>query len=581
MADDIMPTIHRKEWLWALTWSIAILIITSLPYLYGAIISTPENQFSGFVIGVEDGNSYLAKMRLGATNGWRFHLFYTSEPHKDAYLLLFHLLMGKIARLSNLSFILVYHLARVICGFVLLLTVYYFTAFFTDLHPVRRLVFWLVGVGSGLGWLVVWLGLSERLGLPLDFYSPEAFIFHLLFGLPHLSLAEALLLWAMLFLLLAWEKQQWRYAWLAGLALLMMTTIAAFYIVVAVAVIGAGLLLRLWSGWPALGATFGSTLSPGESPGNKLSILPAGTRGPIFQNQWWFEFSLTALAFAIAAPAPLYNVYVFTTNPIFKVWAAQNRILSPAPFHYLLAFGLLVLLAVPGAWREWQRGSKRSLLLIGWCAVVPLLVYIPFNLQRRLTLGIQVALSILAALGLWHLCYTRNLPGKERETGAVNISRRWRVASIGLVTLLGLSNLLILAGTILTVSRLSPPIFNSGAQVNAANWLGAHATPDQVVLATYETGNYLPTRMPARVFAGHGPETVHSEAKRAMLDQFFFSGNDAFRRQLLQDYGVTYLFYGPAEQALGGFTPSDAPYLRQVYNNGPVQIYQVVHTGDG
>lgn len=560
---DKRREISRSEWLWVLAWSAVILLLTSLPYLYGALLSTPQSQFGGFVIGVEDGNSYLAKMRLGATDGWRFHLFYTSEAHAGAYLFLFHLLLGKIARLSRLSFVLVYHLARIICGFFLLATVYRFAAFFTGLRPVRRLTFWLVGIGSGLGWLVVLLGLSDRWGLPLDFYSPEAFAFHALFGLPHLSLAEAFLLWAILLLLTAWERQQLRYALLAGLALLVMTVMAAFYIVVAAAMIGIGWLLRQ------------SRIGP------KMS-------------HWRTELGLATLAIAIATPVPLYNAYVFTTNPVFQVWGEQNRILSPPPLYYLLSFGPLALLAMLGVWAEWRRGSIRSLVLIGWCAVTPLLVYMPFNLQRRLALGVQVPLSVLAALGMWQLCarksrsrdtYASEEGQKLKAGGAL---RQWQVASVGLVVLLSLSNLLIVTGAGLEVSRQSQPIFHSGAEIGAADWLGAHATSEQVVLAAYQTGNYLPTRMPARVFAGHGPETVHSEAKRALLRQFFGAeeegprssarGRDAedFRRRLLQDYGVTYVFYGPAERALGDFRPDNAPYLRQVYDNGTVQIYQVL-----
>ncbi len=534
--------VSRREWRWVLGASAVILLLTSLPYLYGLLLSSPEAQFGGFVIGVEDGNSYLAKMRLGATDGWRFHLFYTSEPHDGAYLFLFHLLLGKIARLLvappwaasgpspaelGTALILVYHLARVGCGLLLLATVYRFVAFFTARRPVRRLAFWLVGTGSGLGWLVVLLGLAGRLGLPLDFYSPEAFAFHALFGLPHLALAEAFLLWGVLLLLRAWEERRTRYALLAGLSLAGMTVLAAFYVLVAAAVIGSGWLLRR-----------------------------LGRRGPP-----WAEAGWAALTLSIPAPVALYNAYVFLTNPVLKIWGEQNRILSPSPLHYLLAFGPLALLAALGGRAVWRRVPGRYLLL-GWCAVTPLMVYIPFNLQRRLTLGVQVPLAILAALSLWRLSRPERNP------------RRWRILSVGTAVVLSLSNLMLVAGGVLEVSRRAAPLFHAGAVVSAADWLGTHATADQVVLAAYETGNYLPTRMSARVFAGHGPETVHSDVKRALLRRFFGPGDDDFRRRLLQEYGVDYVFYGPAEQSLGDFSPADAPYLQAVYDNGTVQIYR-------
>jgi hypothetical protein len=526
--------VSRAEWLWVLAWSGMILLLVSLPYLYGTLLSTPGSQFGGFILGVEDGNSYLAKMRLGATGAWQFHLFYTSEPHAGAYVFLFHLLLGKMAHFAGLSLILAYHLARLICGLFLLVTVYRFVAFFTALRRVRRLAFWLVALGSGLGWLILLLGLLDQLGLPLDFYSPEAFAFHALFSLPHLALAEALLLWAILFLWVGWERQQVRYAVLAGLALLGMTVIAAFYIATAAAVIGAGWLLRGW-------------------------------RQKQAADRRWAEGGLAALALAIATPVPLYNVYVFMTNPVFKAWAEQNLVLSPSPVHYLLAFGLLAVFAALGARAEWRRDSDRSLLLIGWCAVVPLLVYIPFNLQRRFSLGVQVPLSILAALGLWQLLDNRR-----------TVLRRWRIVSVGVVGLLSLSNFFILTSAGWEVSQQSPPIFHLGAEVDAADWLGAHLAPDQVVLAAYQTGNYLPTRMPARVFIGLSTETANLETKDSLLHRFFGAGDDAFRRQLLEDYNVTYVFYGPFERALGSFSPAAVSYLRLVYDNGPVQIYQVL-----
>jgi len=558
-AEAIEPyarEISRQEWLQVLGWSALILLVTSLPYLFGALISSPEAQFGGLVIGVEDGNSYLAKMRLGATGAWQFYLFYTSEPHQGAYLLLFHLLLGKIARLGGLSFILTYHLARIVCGFFLLASVYRFAAFFTNLRPVRRLTLWVVGIGGGLGWLVALLGLMDRLGLPLDFYSPEAFIFHALLALPHLLLAEGLLLWAILLVWIAWESYKLKYALLGGLALLGMTIVAAFYIVIAAVVVAVAWLLRRWQ-------MHGEASRP------------------------WTEAGLAILAFAISAPVPFYNVYVFTTNPTFKVWAGQNRILSPSFLHYLLAFGPLVLLTIVGIWTEWRLGlgrniwSRRRMLLIGWCVAVPLLVYVPFNLQRRLTLGVQLPLSILAALGLWRLLTGRQIEkGKasedEKESMTRDNVRRWRSVSIGLVALMTLSSLMILIGAGLEVSRRSSPIFHSGVEVDAADWLSAHASADDVVLAAYETSNYLPTRISARVFAGHGPETIHSDAKREMQRQFFAGRDNAFQRELLSAYGVTYVFYGPAERTLGDFSPGDAPYLQQVYENEGVQIFEVV-----
>src|SRR5450756_288596 len=89
--------VNQTEWRWVVKWIIIALIITSVPYVIGALRSTPDHVFSGFVIAVEDGNLYLAKMNEGAHGAWLFHLPYTSEPHMGTLFHIFYLLLGKLA----------------------------------------------------------------------------------------------------------------------------------------------------------------------------------------------------------------------------------------------------------------------------------------------------------------------------------------------------------------------------------------------------------------------------------------------------------------------------------------------------
>lgn len=529
--------VEPAEWRWALGWSLAVLLLTSLPYLYGALLSTPELQFSGLVLGVEDGNAYLARIRLGASGAWQLQLFYTSEPHPGAYLMLFYLMLGHLARLVNWEPVVAFHAARLACGLLLLVSVYCFAAFFAAARAVRRLTFWLVGLGSGLGWLVLLAGQNDALGLPLDFYSPEAFAFHALLGLPHVSLALSGLLWGIMLTGMAWERPGLRYGLGAGLALTVTAVAGAFYVGIAAAVLGAGILLR--------------------AVHRRSAACVAA------------ELRMAALALSVPALVVAYNVYAFSSHPVYQGWAEQNRILSPAPWHYLISFGPLLALAALGGYREWPRGASRSLLLIGWCLMLPVLAYAPFTLQRRLTLGAQVALSILAGLAVW--------PSVEANLSErLPCDLRRHLGASALVALLSISNLIILVGTLREVSRQSPPVFRPDWQVMAAEWLGQHTTPEQVVLASYAVGNYLPSRMPARVFLGHDVETVNAAEKQAMVRQFYGSEDDAFRRRLLAAYNIAYVYYGPDERAMGGFFPMEAPYLNLAYDNGRVRIYRVV-----
>ena len=551
---------YWHEYRFVLVFSIIALVIASTPYVVGASLATEQRVFGGFVYGVEDCYSYLAKMRQGAEGAWLFHIAYTPEPHPGTFFFPFHLLLGKMAALLpggdgsiDLTEVLtarmvwVYHGARVIFGLGLLLTVYRFLAQFTARVAVRRLAWLMVTFGGGLGWLLVALGRSNWLGsIPLDFILPEGFTFLVLYALPHIALARTLLLWGILFLLRAWERHPKSevqgpnhasrftlhvsrltfHAAMAGACWLVMGLIVPLYVAVAWAVTGAA--------WVALGL-------------RRRRVM-------------WREALAATVAVLISAPVVVYSAWVFTTDPVYATWAAQNRILSPHPLHYLAAYGVLLALAafaVQDAWRD----EGPTWLALAWVVVVPLLVYLPFNLQRRLVEGVQVPLSLLAALGV----------SSFRLRGF-----RLRVVVGILVIGLSLTNVMLVAGNCLALRGQPAPIYRDAGEVAALDWLNGRVDPGDVVLATYATGNYLPARTRARAFVGHGPESVRAGEKEALVARFFSAtADEAWRRQLLAQYGVDYVFWGPAERALGDLDPGQAVYLRQVYEAEGYSIFEV------
>ncbi|MDY6876031.1 MAG: hypothetical protein SWK90_07530 [Chloroflexota bacterium] len=552
-ADSLFVIRNSHEYRFVLIFSVIALVIASIPYVVGAALATEQRLFGGFVYGVEDCYSYLAKMRQGAEGAWLFHIAYTPEPHSGTFFFPFHLLLGKVAALLpggglTARMVWVYHSARVIFGLGLLLTVYRFLAFFTVRVAVRRLAWLMVTFGGGLGWLLVALGQSNWLGsMPLDFILPEGFTFLVLYALPHIALARTLLLWGILFLLRAWERGPTPdvpspgratcntqhvsrftfHAAMAGACWLVMGLIVPFYVAVAWAVTGVA--------WVALGL-------------RQRRVM-------------WREALVATVAALISAPVVAYSAWVFTTDPVYVTWAAQNRILSPHPLHYLAAYGVLLTLAafaVRDAWHD----KGPTWLALAWVAVVPFLVYLPFNLQRRLVEGVQIPLSLLAALGV----------SSFRLQGF-----RLRVVVSILVIGLSLTNVMLVAGNCLALRGQPAPAYRDAGEVAALDWLNGRVESGDVVLATYETGNYLPARTWAHAFVGHGPESVRAAEKKALVARFFSATTDeAWRRQLLMQYGVDYVFWGPAERTLGGFDPGRAVYLRMVYEEEGYLIFEVV-----
>ena len=524
----------RSEFRWVLIASLLVLLLASLPTLYAWALADTDHVFTGFVYNAEDGNSYIAKMRMGARGEWLFHLPYTTEPHPGSWLYTFHLLLGKLATGLGLSHQLTYHLARVVLGLGLLLTIYLFISRFVADMTTRRVAWALTAIGSGLGWLVTLLGATHWLGdLPLDFWVPEAYVFLVLYSLPHLALAETALLWALLLLLDAFAQDSVWHAILSGFCALVMTILVPFYPLVMLTILGIYLLfLAIWQ-----------------------------RRIP------WHEIGLAALMGILPALVVIYSVWLTRTEPVYHIWASQLRLLSPHPMHYLLGYAPLLVPAMYGlkilfrprqqmehvapSWHGWM-------LPIAWLLAAPILAYLPFTAQRRLIVLAQVPLAMLAAVGLHAWVSTR----------------RW--ALVAYVAFSSLSILLLVVGGLGPIAQRGIPIYRPGTEVMALQWLASHTQPGEGVLASFETGNIVPTQTDLRAFAGHGPETLHSTEKHHWIEQFFQSGtDDAWRQSLLHDSGLDYVFYGPLERALGDWNPAEAQYLIPVHREGGYTIFRV------
>lgn len=526
--------ITSREWRRVAALIALTLLITTIPYALGA----GRDGFSGFVFGVEDGHSYLGKMRLGMRGELAFYLFYTPEIHASAPLInLPYLVTGWIVgRIvpessadSHAALIGAFHAFRWLADALLLIAVYRFIACFID-DPARRFAALIIAAfGGGVGWLLALTGAGDLFGsLPADLYIPEGFSFQVMFGLPHLALARAALLTGLVMLI---DRKS---ALRAGLCWLLVGVIVPFYLAVIYAVLGAYGLLR----W----------LRERRFPRDLARI--------------------GGIAALIAAPALVYNAVVFASNPAFGVWSAQNILPSPHPLHYLFAYGLIGALALIGAWAA--RRDPRWTLPLAWIAIVPILVYLPINVQRRLAEGVIVPLAALAAVGLFHW-----FPKGGRLRALISAS-------------LSLTAGFLWLGGLFTATAPRPPAFIDPAYAAAFIWLnspsGANVRADDVLLAAVPTGNALPAYVRARVYMGHGPETLFWQDKTRTVEAFFSGTLTDNARAALFDppcpppegglclLPVRYVIAGDNERAFGAESAwSDG--LSLVYDADGVRVY--------
>ncbi len=252
------------------------------------------------------------------------------------------------------------------------------------------------------------------------------------------------------------------------------------------------------------------------------------------------RFDWRPLVWIAAGGAPLLFYYAWTTrvDPVIAQWNAQNQTPSPPLWNLLIAFSPVILLA---AWSALRSAPAVGRMMI-WAALGMGLIYLPLGLQRRFMLGLYIPLAGMALLAL---------EGQRQ--------RKFKIWATALFLLAIPTNLLVLLGGVDAAFRHDPLIYLQDGEARALAWIAAHAPPDALVLASPQSGIFIPAYTGSRVIYGHPFETVNAEAERDAVERFF--RGDVDPATFLAQREATLIFYGPREAALGalpaipGFVP--------------------------
>ncbi len=264
---------------------------------------------------------------------WQFQLPYTAERGEGAYLFIFYLFLGHVARNLGLSLPVTFHLARLLAAGLLLVSLF---RFFEDLlGQSSKLAFLLAIFGSGLGWLATLFGLFTA-----DFWVAEAYPFLSAYANPHFPLALALMLAALTRISNRERRSGWFQMALYAISGFILALILPFGIVLVVL-----LLLVLWI-WRVA-----DLIGQGERVSQIIFAPEAARRG-------------LALA-AGGAPVLLYYLWAVNSNPQLAAWNAQNLTPSPPWWDVLLAFSPALPVALLGAWWAWRAGDASLPRLTG------------------------------------------------------------------------------------------------------------------------------------------------------------------------------------------------------------------------
>lgn len=519
---------RRREWIAAILLSLGVAGATLLPYLAAARMAGPGSTFAGFLLNPLDGFSYLAKMRQGAGGSWLFTLPYASQPGPGVFLYVYHLLLGHLASWAGLSLLTVYHAARVAGATGMFLAAFAFFGVCLRTRRARWIAFLLALFGSGLGWLLL-----PTQSLAADLWIPEAIPFLSAYVNVHFPLAAAAVLVGAASILAASlnPRGSRRHGWV-------------------VAALGSGLVLGAVQPFAVLplAAAFGLWLLWEARRGAGRGRAPGGIAANGFP-------AVLALV-AGAAPWVLYDLWVVRTHPVLRAWSLQNQTPSPPPLLFAAGYGLVLILAV--AWLLRGRAANRpsARLLVVWVMVGALFLYVPFSLQRRLSLGLFFPMAGLAAQAL--------------DTFGRGRARRG-VVVLALVLSVP-SNLVVVGAGLSGVRQQEPALLIGEGEAAAYGWFAEHAPSGTVVLASPLAGNRLPAFADVRVLYGHPFETPEAEIRLAEVEQLYaWQGTAAQGQALLEAAGVDFVLYGDAERSLG--TPSWLAGLPLAYEHAGVEIY--------
>ncbi len=491
-------------------------ILVTIPYLVAFFNAGNNYVFGGYLLNPQDGNSYLAKMEEGWRGDWKFTLPFSAEKSEGAYLFLFYIFLGHVARLTGISLVLVFHLTRVLCVLFMVFTLYHFTQWLFKENPENAgKAFLLCLFGSGLGWLFLLFGLVTS-----DLWVAETYPFLSAFASPHFSLGIGILLW--IFIDLAGQPSFLRLIRLAFWGLLLA-------IVMPFGVVVAGSIGFLW------------TVSEWFST-KKIEIRPLIS------------------AFILGGPFVLYQYLASQRDPLLSIWNVQNITQSPPVWDLTIAllpaliFAVLGLLSVlrTSAWNQSNR------LLVIWVVVGAALIYFPFSLQRQFMFSYFVPVGCLAIVGIQSLL---SQPRKFFEN-LFPLVFSLSIISNGFVILLAIFGII----------QKSPVFYLTKDEVLAFDYLKTAGPEEVLVLCAPETGNFIPGWTGDRVIYGHIFETVYADKSKLEVTGIY-SGRIAtgeVKDYLLQQQ-VKYVFWGPREKKLG---PAEfLSLLKPVYQNGSVEIY--------
>ena len=541
----------RGEWRFVWAVIVVVLLITSLPYLYGYLSSPPNKQFMGLVLDVPDHGQYLSWWR-GFQNSVFISNKLTPEPSEPVFFNLLWWMLAQVSRWTGLGYAPVYQAFRWVAGGSFLWATYRLIALFLPDERRRRTAFALVTFSSGLGWVLVVLKYTLTKGkllFPLDVYVAEGNSFLCILGYPHFAFAVTFIALTFEFIWRGWKEKQTKYMVVAGLLALLLGWMHAYDLLLIYGITGTFVLLT-WL---------------------RQHAFP------------WRLFWGGMIVFTLSCSGAIYSVILTTVDPLWEEVLAQFSnagVYTPSPPHMVILFGFPLILAVVTwirlAWKK--QWDEENLFVMGWFLAGALLNYIPTDFQIHMPNSWQIPMMLLATKGLYDFAVPAVARWKFgiRNSASATGDRLRRLVVVAFVLAVLPTNVYLWAWRFVDLARHDYPFYLYRDDEAALDWLRENTSPEDVVLCSLTVGQYLPAISGNVAFLAHWAQTVNFYDKQDRVARFFDTATlDVERVETLRAFGVDYVLHGPAERMLGDYDPANAPWLSLVLSTPQVKVYFV------
>lgn len=551
---ELISTISRREWQFVAWLALAVILITTLPYLYGLAVAPAGTTYNGLhTLSPGDVPVYYSYINQAKNGQWLAKDLFTSEVQTLGVFNIWWSGVGVMAKVFNLSAPLAFQISRILLIPIFFIIAYLWLAYFFKEALKRQVALVFLAFSSGLGFYFAaptnLLNLSDN-GIykwPIDLWITEAVTFNALFQTSHFIASITLTLIIFLFFLLAFDKNKLSYAIWAGALSLFYFNFHPYY-------------LPVIFGVPIL----------------YLFILMLEEKKFL-----WNKAGYLILAWLISLPSIIYHVWLLMSSPVIAQRALQNvTTISPLIF-VLIGYGWLWLGLALGLYFliKNSKMQRKHLFLLLWLGLNIFLIYSPFPFHSRYTQGLHVILIIFTVIGLFSLFeYLKNKLTSKKFNFWINNPALMLV----LFVMFFMTSIFYVIGRDVYLFNQSQNekvqnIFYLPNDFVAVSEYLSHQPQGRVILAADIPAKFIPSLSGQNVFVAHAHETLFYQSKIIYALMFYADNkNSNFKQKFLADNSIDYVLFSQYEKELGIFNPSSADFLQLAFDSPEVKLYQVV-----